>query len=499
MKWMKKTLFASLLLFLAAALLASAADRRGRNCFTVLVGKKASADGAVLVAHNEDDYGDIVVNVRKIPPRDFGAPREVSLEKGGVFETGGTSQGFLWIEAAEQDFADSFINGSGVVVTSDSCPSRETRPDLTDGGIGYMLRRIVAEQATSARDAVRLAGQLIEKFGYQASGRTYSVADRNEAWMIDVIRGRHWFAERVPDDEVTVVPNNYTIRLIRPGDHDFFMGSPDIVEYARKSGWYDAAKDGPFDFRRAFDKPTTRDAVSDGNTLRSWRGLVLLSGRGWTLDRDYPFSFKPAKKVTPEFLMGLLRDHYEGTEYDATDGYKTGTPNNTKFRTICTASTINSFVASLNAALPEPISIMAWLAFGKPDTTAYLPIYYGVESLPAGMGLGPGTLDDEAFTKQHFDGAALRAQRDKLFQTKVLALQRAADADYGPMIGKIRRELRPAEKGFVESAKGFEAGFLALYAKDKGGALKALDDYVSAAFEKVSALYDKLLAKPPRP
>jgi dipeptidase len=499
MKHLRKAIFVALLVFLAAALVASAADRSGRDCFTVLVGKKASADGSVLIAHNEDDYGDIIVNVRKIQPRDYGAPQKVSLGKGGVFETNGKTNGFLWIEATGQEFADSFVNAHGVVITSDSCPSRETRPDFTDGGIGYMLRRIVAEQATSARDAVRLAGELIEKFGYRASGRTYSVADKNEAWMIDVIRGRHWFAERVPDDEVAVIPNNYTIREIRPDDRDFFMGSPDIVEYAQKNGWYDAAKDGPFDFEKAFERPSNRDPLSDGNTLRSWRGLSLLSGRTWKIERDYPFSFKPAKKVTAEFLMGLLRDHCEGTEYDATDAYKTGSPNRTKFRTICTASTINSFVASLNGALPEPISSLVWLAFGKPDTTDYLPVYYGVESLPPGAGLGIRTHDYAAFYKQHFEDAALRAERDKLFQTKVLELQKAAEADYGPMIGKIRRELRPAEKGFIENTRAFEADFSALYAKDREAALKKLDDYVSAAFEKVSGLYGKLLAKTPRP
>ncbi|HYA48742.1 MAG TPA: C69 family dipeptidase, partial [Burkholderiales bacterium] len=132
-----------------------AAARRGEECFTVLVGKKASADGSVIVAHNEDDYGDIVVNVRRVWARDYGGPQKVSLGRGGVLETDGRTNGFLWIEAAGQEFADGFVNDHGVVITSDSCPSRETRDDLTDGGIGWMLRRLMAEKATSAREAVR--------------------------------------------------------------------------------------------------------------------------------------------------------------------------------------------------------------------------------------------------------------------------------------------------------------------------------------------------------
>jgi dipeptidase len=494
MRNIRKILF--LLAFLSLVLSAFAADaeRRGEDCFTVLVGRKASADGSVMVAHNEDDYGDIIVNVRKIRPRDYGAPQKVDLGKGGVFESDGKTNGFLWIEATGQEFADSFVNSFGVVVTSDSCPSREMSQDLTDGGIGYMLRRIMAEQGRSARDAIRIAGALVEKFGYRGSGRTYSVADRNEAWMMAVIRGRHWFAERVPDDEVAVIPNAYSIRLIRPNDSDHFMGSRDIVDYARRNGWYDEAKDGPFDFKKTFQRPPRPDPVFDGNSLRSWRGLTLLSGRTRPVSDDTPFSFRPANKVTAEALMALLRDHYEGTEYDATDGYKTGTPNHTKFRTICTASTINSFVACLSGRLPEPISVLVWLAFGKPDTTVFLPVYYGVEDLPAGPGSGPREHDYSLFYRQHFDDAELRAAKDRLFQTKVLELQKKVEADYGPMIGTVRRELAPAERAFLERRRTFESEFSALYAKDKREALKRLDGYVAAAFAKISGLTDKLLA-----
>jgi len=486
-------------LFLALALLFPAAGRRYSECFTVLVGKGASADGSVMIGHNEDDRGDIIVNLRKIQPHDYGTPQRVNLENGGTFETDGRTNGFLWIEATTQEFADSFINEHGVVITSDSCPSRETKDDYTDGGIGYMLRRIVAEKAKTAREAVRIAGDLVEKFGYRASGRTYSILDKDEAWMLAVIRGKHWFAQRVPDDEVAVIPNHYTIRQIRQDDPDHFMGSRDIVEYARINGWHDETKDGPFDFKKAFDRPSRRDLVSDGNTLRHWRGLNLLCGRKWEISDDYPFSSKPGKKVTVEALTSILRDHYEGTEYDATDGYKTGSPNRTKFRTICTASTINAFVVSLNGKVPEPLSVSVWLAFGKPDTTVFLPLYYGVESLPPGAGLGPLTHDYEIFYDQHFNDAELKAAKDGLLHTKVLEFERAAEEDYGPIIETLSRKLFPAEKAFLESRRKLEADFTALYAKDEKKALEMLDAYVATAFDRVAGVYKKLLANQPEP
>ena len=491
---MKKTLFA-VFLVLSLALLSFAGEGRDTNCFTVIVGKNASADGSVIVGHNEDDTGNIIVNLRKIKARNYGSPQRVSLGRGAIYETDGTTNEFLWIEATTQEFADSFINQYGVLVTSDSCSSKEAKADLTDGGIGYMLRRLMAEKAKSAREAVKIAGELIERYGYTAAGRTYSIADKNEAWMMAVIRGRHWFAERIPDDEVAVIPNHYTIREIRSNDPDHFMGSRDIVDYARNNGWYDEAKDGPFDFKKAFARSRGADLIFDGNTLRHWRGLNWLSGQKWEISDAYPFSFKPGKKVAAESLMGILRDHYEGTAFDETDGYKKGTPNKTKYRCICTASTINSFIASLNAGRADPISVSVWIALGKPDTTVYLPLYYEVDSLPPGAGLGSAAHDYVFFYKQHFEDAELKAQKDPLLNTKVLYLQKIAEADYASMREMIGRELAPAEKQFVENRKKFETEIASLFAKDKTAAIKKLTAYVADAFAEIDALYDRVLKK----
>ena len=465
------------------------------SCYTIVVGKAASADGAVIVAHNEDDSGAILVNLRKIKARDYGAPQTIDLGRGAKYAAGARTAGFLWIEATTQEFADSFVNEYGVLVTSDSCPSREAKSDVTDGGIGYMLRRLLAEGAKSAREAVALAGTLVETYGYTGSGRTYTIADKNEAWMMAVVRGRHWCAERIPDDEVAVIPNHYTIRAVDLADGSRFLGSRDLVAYAKASGWYDEGKEGAFDFKRAFGRPGRPDLVTDGNTLRHWRGLSLLTGKTWAIGDAYPFSFKPEKKVPAASLMALLRDHYEGTPYDATDGYKTGTPNRTKFRTICTASTINSFVASLRADAPEPLAASLWIAVAKPDTTLYLPLYYGVAGLPPGAGLGPDDHDYARLYKEHFEDAALKARKDQLLHTKVLAVQTSAEADYARMRGRIDGLLGSFEHELVANRAKLESDISALYGRDKEEAVRRLTAYVKDAFGKASGLYDQLLRK----
>ena len=489
-----KKILTGFLLFLTLGLAAfAAAAERDQNCYTIVVGKKASADGSVIVGHNEDDSGDIIVNLRKIQARDYGAPQRVDLGWGAVYETDGKTNEFLWIETAGQEFADSFVNQYGVLVTSDSCSSKATADDVTDGGIGYMLRRIVAEKARSAKEAAAIAGELVEKFGYIGSGRTYTIADKNEAWMVQIIKGRHWFAERIPDDEMAVIPNHFTIRATHPEDKANFMGSRDIVDYARNNGWYDETKDGPFDFKKAFARPGRQDLVLDGNVLRHWRGLNFFSDKKWEISNSYPFSFKPAKKVAAESLMAVLRDHYEGTEYDATEGYKKGTPNSTKFRCICTATTINSFIASLNAGLPDPISVSLWLAVGRPDTTAYLPVYYGIEALPPGAGLGSRVHDYPLFYKQHFDDAEWKARRDQLLHTKILRLQKMGETEYARVREMTDRELSPIEKEFIRNKKALESDVAAVYAKDKTEARRKLTAYVADAFGKISAVYERIL------
>ncbi len=142
-----------------------------------------------------------------------------------------------------------------MTVASDNCPSREDKPELTDGGIGYMLRRLVAERARTAREGVLLAGKLVERFGYIDSGRTYIIADPDEGWLFCVVNGKHWLARRVPDNEVAMVANTYTIRAVNLRNKANFLASADIVDYAKSRGWYDPQTDGPFDFRQGLCQP----------------------------------------------------------------------------------------------------------------------------------------------------------------------------------------------------------------------------------------------------
>ena len=230
---------AAFLMVLAVAILAQSVP--GRACFSIVVGKNASADGCVLVGHNEDDGAPQIVNHHKVLRKTYPAGAMVTLQTGGSLEQVPQTWACIWSEMPGMPFSDSYVNEWGVTVCSDNCPSREDRPELTDGGIGWDLRRLVAQRAKTAREGVLLAGQLVERFGYVDSGRTYIIADPNEGWLFCVVNGKHWLAQRVPDDEVAMVANTYTVREVILGNKANVLASKDILDYAKSRGWYDPA------------------------------------------------------------------------------------------------------------------------------------------------------------------------------------------------------------------------------------------------------------------
>ncbi|MCP5107707.1 MAG: hypothetical protein GY950_30240, partial [bacterium] len=258
------------------------------NCFTVIVGKAASAGGVVLLAHNEDDAGkNLFVNVHRLPAVNHLRGEIVKLRKGAVIPQVVRTIGFLWLQMPGVEFGDSYLNRKGVVIASNSCASREDRPELTDGGIGFMLRRLMAERAPSAREAVEMAGRLIETYGYYSSGRSYAVADSKEGWLLQVVKGKHWIAQRVPDDQVAVVANCYTIGAVNLKDKKNFLGSGDIVDYAVARGWYAPDRDGEFNFARVYSAPG--NIKNEKNSLRQWRGINLLAKKKYKMELSLKF------------------------------------------------------------------------------------------------------------------------------------------------------------------------------------------------------------------
>ncbi len=349
------------------------------NCFSVLVGKDASEDGTLLYAHNDDD-GFQLVNYYVVPRKNHPKGAQQTLQYGGKIPQVPTTNKFLWMEVPGMEVSDSYLNEYGVCIGSNFCGSKETETDTVQGGILYDLRLIMAQRAKTAREAVEIAGNLIEQFGYRGSGRSYCISDREEAWVFSAVRGRRWAAARVPDDEVMVLPNYYPIAEMNLEDADNYLGSPDLITYAQKKGWYDPEKDGQFNFRKAY---ASNGALRNkGNTGRAWSAYSTL-GEDYQRDDNFPFTFKPRKKVSKEKLMELLAGHSQGMKgMDKTESCTIGNPYELNEGMICNGGTIYSFVVESRPWMPVEIGTVMWLAPRRCDVQPFIPWYCGVTEVP---------------------------------------------------------------------------------------------------------------------
>lgn len=340
------------------------------NCMTFIVGRRASATGRVLVAHNEDDGGCVCVRHGLVPRARWAAGATMPAEPGcAAIPQVAATNGFFWSEICTPEggmsTSDVFYNDRGVCVVSNSCMrSREDAPDLTDGGIAYNLRRAVAERAESARDAVHLLMVLVRRWGYASPGRAYTVADADEAFMIQIVHGKHYAALRVPDDAVVVMPNHYTIHC--PSAFSEHWTSPRLESYARSRGW--CALDEPFDFARAYQHPDSR--MQPVNVLRQRFSVEALTGKPCPAE-GMPFVVRPAAPVTVEKLMAMLANHYEGAPEDVRVGAGR-TPHGSEHPRVCDGSTVESTVFDL---YHNPRLTTVWLAAGRPCQQPWLPLH----------------------------------------------------------------------------------------------------------------------------
>ena len=358
-------------------------------CMTILVGRHASAYGDVLVGHNEDAPGRFVMQTHLVKKKHRHPGTMAAFELGlSELELCDTRTNLFWSEATTYNpdpsvssFCDLYVNGNGVVICSNNCAeSREDSPELTDGGIGYGLRRLVAEKAHDAREALEIACGLVDKYGYASSGRSYAFADKDEIFVMQIVHGKHYAVARVPDDEVAVIPNHYTI-------HDPDKTAPgykELVNYAAGRGWF-KPEEGTFDFARAYQSPESWGL--DKNTYRHIKAFEILldmdlSELKGTIWQGLPFSIKPSRKVTIDTLKTILRSHEDEPHFH-------------KPLTICNTETLESTIVKIR---DNPDRITVRKALGRPCYSPYLVWYLDMLAAPEGY---EDTEPEEALA-QHF-------------------------------------------------------------------------------------------------
>ena len=206
----------------------------------------------------------------------------------------------------------------------------------------------------------------------------YLIVDKGEGWVLQVVQGKHYVAKRVPDDHVLFIPNWYTIYRVDLSDKANYIASEDIIIYAISRGWYTPERPGDysdFSFALAYQDP---EKNQDGNMVRHKNALRLILKREPADIRA--FSVKPQEKLGVDDVKAILRTHYEGTDDDLSNGYVVN-PHRTGKRTICTSTTLESFVVQFRE---QAELTCIWRALLNPCTSPYVPWYLGITKVPAG-------------------------------------------------------------------------------------------------------------------
>jgi dipeptidase len=378
-----------------------------------------------------------------------------------------------------------------------------------------MLTLLAMERAKTAREAIKVMGELAEKYGYgfTDTGEMLAVADPNEVWVFEVMPvgplwtpqsgkpGAVWCAQRVPDDHVSVCPNESRIGEIDLKNPDYFMASPNVTSFAVEQKLYDPKSGKPFNWKRAYSPNEVSAASTNGSRVRLWRFFDLVAPSQKfspeTPNMDLPFSIKPEKKYSVYDVMTMTRDKCEGTPFDPSRGLQGGAFGNPNYlpygfelegkryslsRVIGVNRAEYVTITQSRGWLPNPIGGIVWLAWGAQDTSCFMPLYIGITEIPKSFQVG----DHWAFSRD----SARWASDYVDFHTQVL---------YSHAIQDVREAQKKWEKSAVEKTPAIDQAALELYKKDPAQVHAFLTDYcINNANLVINAwwnLGDELLVK----
>lgn len=385
------------------------------SCTSIIVGKKASADGSVITSHTCDGRYRTWVSIEPAHDHKKGEKRAVlknTMHTTSRLDTTGVKiAGYI----PEVSHTYSYVNTAYPCLNEKQLGIGETTwggPDTLQNSDAMFLieelERLALERCSTAREAVLLMGKMAEKYGYADSGECLTVADKQEVWFFEIIgcgkdrKGAVWVAKRLPDEHVGISANVPRIGALEK-DPANFLCSKNVKQVALQYGLWDGKSE--FKFWKAYKADYAR-----GRNYRE-RDYFILStlapSLGLNQDMDeIPFSVKPEKQVSVSDVFALLRSTYEGTELDMCkdinieDGkqspianpWMTSALRNTLNhlhpglvpfqRTVSVAWCSYSTVIQLRSWLPDAVGGVCYLALDNPGQSPRIPIFCGTTTLP---------------------------------------------------------------------------------------------------------------------
>jgi len=396
-----------ILIVFATTLLAI--GRPADACTNILVTKSASADGSVIITYACD--GRFHPRLRRSAAVDHEVGKDLEIK-----DWSGKVRGVI-PQVPHTYAVVGLMNEHQLAISETTTTGREELQN-PDGLLHYWtLMQLALERAKTAREAIEVMTSLVADFGYRSTAESFSIADPNEVWLMEMVGtgpdgdGAVWVARRIPEGYVSAYANGPRIRDFPLDDPDNCLYSDNVVSFAIEKGYFDPSSGQPFSFADAYDAPTVQSRRYTASRVWSIFKRVAPSAeldpdyhRGVADAEPYPLWIKPEKKLSVADVMALMRDHYDGTAYDMTKGIDAGpysSPNRwrpmswevdgTKYsweRPISTQQTGFSFVSQSRSWLPDPIGGVYWYGLDDTYTSCYVPLYAGISRVPHSFTVG---------------------------------------------------------------------------------------------------------------
>ena len=477
------------------------------SCTNILVTKGASTDGSNMITYAADAhvlYGELY----HWPATDWDANTMLD-----VFEWD-TSKFLGKIEQVTHTYnVVGNMNEHQLAIGETTYGGRSELRDTTGIMDHGSLIYITLQRAKNAREAIKTMADLVEKYGYYSSGESFSISDKNEVWILEMIskgmeeKGAVWVARRIPDGYISGHANQARISTfpqkgktsISSENWDKLYNSKveniyshDVVSFAKKMGYYDG-KDKNFDFSAAYapldfgaarfcDARVYSAFLKVDKSISKYEEYVM----GDITKERMPLWIKPSKKLSVQDVMELMRDHYENTPMDMTADLGAGPSklpyrwrgltwdyNGEKYcneRAISTQQTGFSFVSQSRDWLPDAVGGIIW--FGMDDTysTVYTPIYSATTKIPETMKVGNGSMVE--YTE---NSAFWIFNRVTNF----------AYMRYDYISADIRKKQHEMESKFAKLVPAIDKAAAELYKSDKELAIEYLSDFSANTADKM--------------
>ena len=406
------------------------ADRTQRDplsCTSIMVGKKASADGSVITSHTCDSWYRTWMTVR--PAADYKEGEMENIYDGRMHTEWVEDMSKVVVKGQIPQVSHTYrlldtsypcLNEKQLGMGETTISGRDTLRNKNGMFMIEELQRVALERCTTAREAIKLMGELVKQYGYGDSGECLTIADTKEVWIFEIFGegpdkiGGVWAAQRIQDDEVAVSANITRISTLNLKDKNNYMASDNVFDVAKRLGLWDGKE--PFKFWKAYGGPNYSGDWKNYSTREFFIYTSLAPSLGLTEDmEEMPLGVKPEKLVTVEEVARLLGSYYEGTEKDLSGRLKVAQRNRKTgemdtivspvanpwmrsdeialyaalgddkmkwTRTVAVPQCAYSTIIQLRDWLPDAVGGVVWMSLDNPGESPRFPIFCGTAILP---------------------------------------------------------------------------------------------------------------------